>query len=100
MTESNSNHHSEDEQQTRARIDLDLRKAGWLADSMQLRFSQGARPKINVNQAIAEWPTKSGPADYVLFVGLHEHCRKGDSRLLDFIRNLIAPALPQTAAAR
>jgi type I restriction enzyme R subunit len=35
-----------------------------------LRYSQGARPEKHRNLAIAEWPTSSGPADYVLFVGL------------------------------
>ena len=35
-----------------------------------LIYSQGARPEKGKNLAIAEWPTHSGPADYVLFVGL------------------------------
>ncbi len=39
-------------------------------DSAELRCSKGARPEKGKNLAIAEWPTKSGPADYVLFVGL------------------------------
>ena len=59
-----------DEAQTRELIDQQLRDAGWLADSVNLRYSKGARPEKGKNQAIAEWPTASGPADYVLFIGL------------------------------
>jgi type I restriction enzyme R subunit len=59
-----------DEAATRQLIDAQLRQAGWEADSQELRFSRGARPQKNRNLAIAEWPTSSGPADYVLFVGL------------------------------
>ncbi|MFW6731092.1 MAG: type I restriction-modification system endonuclease [Synechococcus sp.] len=59
-----------DEAATRLLIDGQLRQAGWEADSEVLRYSQGARPEKHRNLAIAEWPTRSGPADYVLFVGL------------------------------
>jgi len=59
---------SEDE--TRVLIDHQLRAAGWLADTWAVRYSLGARPEKNVNKAIAEWPTASGPADYALFAGL------------------------------
>lgn len=59
-----------DEAETREIIDEQLRKAGWLADTKKLRHSKGARPERGKNMAIAEWPTSSGPADYVLFVGL------------------------------
>ena len=59
-----------DEAATRQLIDEQLRQAGWEADSQVLRHSNGARPQKNRNLAIAEWPTSSGPADYVLFVGL------------------------------
>ncbi len=59
-----------DEAGTRQIIDEQLRQAGWQADSVQLRYSQGSRPEKGKNLAIAEWPTESGPADYVLFVGL------------------------------
>jgi type I restriction enzyme R subunit len=59
-----------DEAATRLLIDGQLRQAGWEADTEQLRYSKGARPQKNRNLAIAEWPTSSGPADYVLFVGL------------------------------
>ncbi|MFM2157572.1 MAG: hypothetical protein RLZZ124_46 [Cyanobacteriota bacterium] len=59
-----------DEAATRLLIDAQLRQAGWEADSQQLRYSQGARPEKHRNLAIAEWPTTSGPADYVLFAGL------------------------------
>lgn len=60
----------EDEAATRARIDAPLRQAGWEVDSKNLTFANGARPQRGLNRAIAEWPTSSGPADYVLFVGL------------------------------
>lgn len=58
------------EAETRLLIDQQLIEAGWEADSANLRFSKGARPLANANRAIAEWPTDSGPADYVLFIGL------------------------------
>lgn len=59
-----------DEAETRRLIDEQLRQAGWLADSENLRYSKGTRPEKGKNMAIAEWPTESGPADYVLFCGL------------------------------
>lgn len=59
-----------DEAETRKIIDQQLRQAGWTAESATLRFADGARPQKSKNLAIAEWPTNSGPADYVLFVGL------------------------------
>jgi type I restriction enzyme R subunit len=59
-----------DEAATRELIDQQLRQAGWEADSQALRYALGARPEKGKNLAIAEWPTGSGPADYVLFVGL------------------------------
>ena len=59
-----------DEAATRQLIDEQLRAAGWEADTQALRYGAGARPQKNRNLAIAEWPTRSGPADYVLFVGL------------------------------
>ncbi len=59
-----------DEDATRAIIDGQLRAAGWLADSVNLHYAKGTRPEKNKNIAIAQWPTASGPADYVLFVGL------------------------------
>ncbi|EPT8080870.1 type I restriction-modification system endonuclease [Vibrio vulnificus] len=64
------------ESETRYLIDRQLRKAGWDADSENIKFSNGARPQVGRNMAIAEWPTgkdetgKLGYADYVLFVGL------------------------------
>ncbi|NOD62713.1 type I restriction-modification system endonuclease [Ruegeria sp. HKCCD6109] len=61
-----------DEQSTRALIDQQLRDRGWEADSSEIRYSKGIRPAKGRNVAIAEWPTKSGPADYALFVG--EYC--------------------------
>ncbi len=59
-----------DESETRKLIDQQLRQAGWAADSTALRYAEGARPEKGKNLAIAEWPTSSGPADYVLFIGL------------------------------
>ncbi len=59
-----------DEAETRRLIDSQLRLAGWTVDTEQIRYSKGARPQKGKNIAIAEWPTTSGPADYVLFVGL------------------------------
>lgn len=61
-----------DEQATRALIDQQLRDTGWEADTNDLRFSKGVRPAKGRYMAITEWPTKSGPADYALFVG--ERC--------------------------
>lgn len=58
------------EQETRVLIDQQLNDAGWKADTENLRFAKGARPIATENRAIAEWPTASGPADYVLFMGL------------------------------
>lgn len=58
-----------DEVSTRKLIDQQLREAGWTVDSAELRYAKGARPEKGRNLAIAEWPTKSGPADYVLFLG-------------------------------
>jgi type I restriction enzyme R subunit len=59
-----------DEAETRLLIDDQLRQAGWIVDSQNLRYSKGVRPEKGKNMAIAEWPTESGPADYVLFCGL------------------------------
>jgi type I restriction enzyme R subunit len=58
-----------DEASTRALIDEQLRARGWEADTQSIRYGLGSRPAKSRNLAIAEWPTKSGPADYALFVG-------------------------------
>ncbi|MFD1409459.1 type I restriction-modification system endonuclease [Kroppenstedtia eburnea] len=58
------------EEETRRIIDEQLAMAGWEADSRRLRYARGARPEKGKNQAIAEWPTACGPADYALFIGL------------------------------
>lgn len=58
-----------DEASTRTLIDAHLRARGWEVDTPTLRHSAGVRPAKGRNMAIAEWPTKSGPADYALFVG-------------------------------
>ncbi len=59
-----------DEAETRDLIDRQLREEGWEADTQTLRHSAGVRPQKGKNLAIAEWPTETGPADYVLFKGL------------------------------
>jgi type I restriction enzyme R subunit len=59
-----------DEAATRQLVDRQLRDAGWEADSERLTHARGARPQKGKSQAIAEWPTDKGPADYVLFAGL------------------------------
>lgn len=59
------------EELTRMIIDSQLQKAGWEADTQLLKYSKGARPELNKNMAIAEWPLNNKySADYVLFVGL------------------------------
>ncbi len=59
-----------DEAATRKIIDQQLRDAGWDADTEIINFKKGVRPQKGKNLAIAEWPTASGPADYVLFADL------------------------------
>ena len=59
-----------DEADTRKIIDAQLCDVGWEADTQRLNYQQGARPQKGKNLAIAEWPTKTGPADYVFFTGL------------------------------
>jgi type I restriction enzyme R subunit len=59
-----------DEAETRQLIDQQLIQAGWQTDTINLRYSKGARPEKGKNLAIAEWPTENGLADYVLFIGL------------------------------
>ncbi|VAW65643.1 Type I restriction-modification system, restriction subunit R, partial [hydrothermal vent metagenome] len=58
------------EAETRLIIDEQLRESGWEADTVNLRYSKGSQPEKTKFKAIAEWPTKTGPADYVLFNGL------------------------------
>lgn len=58
------------EAETRVLIDSQLQEAGWEADSKTLKYSKGVRPEKGRNLAIAEYPTKAGNADYVLFCGL------------------------------
>jgi len=64
------------EKETRILVDEQLRKVGWEADSANLRFANGTRPRKGRNIAIAEWPTDSavckfGKVDYALFTGLN-----------------------------
>ena len=61
------------EAQTRCLIDEQLRKAGWEADTTNLRYSKGTRPVKGRNIVISEWPTnsafyKNGYADYAFFI--------------------------------
>lgn len=58
------------EAETRLLIDAQLKESQWLADSENLTYAKGARPEQGHNKAIAEWPTKTGPSDYLLFIGL------------------------------
>ncbi|MBN8969348.1 MAG: type I restriction-modification system endonuclease [Rhizobiales bacterium] len=60
-----------DESTTRVLIDEQLRAAGWKVDSAILRHGNGTRPQSGEAIAIAEWPTRSGPVDYALFVDGH-----------------------------
>jgi type I restriction enzyme R subunit len=75
-TQASQNKLNLDEEETRYLIDEQLRLAGWDADTQNLKHSNGTRPQIGRNMAIAEWPTgidetnKVGFADYVLFIGL------------------------------
>ncbi len=57
-----------DEASTRVIIDAQLRAVGWETDTALLRHAKGARPQYGKNMAIAEWPTKTGPVDYALFM--------------------------------
>ncbi|VEF25178.1 Type-1 restriction enzyme R protein [Shewanella baltica] len=59
-----------DEQLTRILIDQQLNDAGWTADTQTIRYSSNSRPEKGKYKAIAEWPTSTGNADYVLFAGL------------------------------
>tara|TARA_B100000989_G_scaffold149010_1_gene111098 strand:- start:2438 stop:5191 length:2754 start_codon:yes stop_codon:yes gene_type:complete len=51
------------------KIDVFLRDSGWEADTVNLNFEKGTRPKKNRNIAIAEWPCGDYFADYALFIG-------------------------------
>lgn len=70
-----ANQRKKSEAETRYMIDEQLRQVGWEANSEELRYAKGVRPKKGRNLAIAEWPTDSkfsrnGYADYALFIGL------------------------------
>ncbi|QGR00081.1 type I restriction-modification system endonuclease [Paenibacillus psychroresistens] len=59
------------EAETRKLIDDQLMKAGWIVDSVAIKYSKGSRPVKGKNMAISEWPLqKNYSADYALFVGL------------------------------
>ncbi len=60
------------EAETRYMIDMQLRQAGWEADTQTMRYARGTRPQKGRCMAIAKWPTLSGTgkkgfADYALF---------------------------------
>ena len=57
-----------DEATTRVLIDEQLRAAGWEVDTAVLRHAAGVRPQYGKAMAISEWPSKTGPVDYALFV--------------------------------
>jgi len=59
-----------DERETRRLIDTQLREVGWEVDSEEWTYGKGTRPVKHRNLAIAEYPTRTGSADYALFVGL------------------------------
>lgn len=60
-----------DEKQTRLLlIDVQLREAGWEADTENLNYQKGTYPEKGRNLAIAEYPCGKDRADYVLFCGL------------------------------
>ncbi len=58
------------EAETRLLIDAQLRESEWIVDSENQTYGKGVRPEKGHNKAIAEWPTKTGPVDYLLFNGL------------------------------
>nr|WP_304668227.1 hypothetical protein [Neisseria polysaccharea] len=51
-------------------IDVQLREAGWEADTENLNYQKGTCPEKGRNLAIAEYPCGKDRADYVLFCGL------------------------------
>jgi type I restriction enzyme, R subunit len=65
-----SNSDNLNESETRKIIDFKLNLAGWTADTEKINYRNGSRPVEKKFLAIAEWPTASGPADYILFDGL------------------------------
>ena len=59
-----------DEASTRTIIDAQLRARGWEVDTPDPALRDWNATRVaGRNLAIAEWPTKSGPADYALFIG-------------------------------
>lgn len=58
------------EAETRLLIDAQLRESQWIVDSENQTFAKGTRPEKGKFKAISEWPTKTGPADYMLFIEL------------------------------
>ena len=60
----------ETEAETRERIDLQLRSAGWECDTETLNYkTRKTLPEKGRNMAIAEWRCGSLWADYALFIG-------------------------------
>ena len=58
------------EAETRLLIDAQLRESQWIVDSENQTYGKGTRPERGQFKAISEWPTETGPADYLLFIGL------------------------------
>ena len=46
--------------ETRKLVDFKLNLSGWIADSVKLKYSKGARPEKNKCLAISEWPSNAG----------------------------------------
>lgn len=61
------------EKETRYLIDEQLRKVGWEADTLNIRYSKGTRPQKGKNLAISEWPTDSSIGDMLIMLYLPEH---------------------------
>lgn len=60
----------ESEEETRDRIDKQLRDAEWLCDTQTLNYKKNKTlPQKGKNMAIAEWRCDNKWADYALFVG-------------------------------
>jgi type I restriction enzyme R subunit len=62
-------------------MDAQLAARGWDVDTPAIRYGAGSRPIKGRNTAIAEWPTKPGPADYALFIGARQLQRRRSIRL-------------------
>jgi type I restriction enzyme R subunit len=68
-------------------IDLQLRQAGWEANTKTLRFSLGTRPQKGKFIAISEWPVGDLWADYALF---YEHELVGIVEAKKFQKDIVS----------